>query len=73
MSKDTLDCRGLSCPQPVLEVKQKLEEEKGPFAVLVDAQVAVENITRFLSQKGVPYEVSQGEKESRIEVKTSGN
>ena len=73
MSKDTLDCRGLSCPQPVLEVKQKLEEGRAPFDVLVDAQVAVENITRFLSQKGVPYEVSQGEKESLIEVKTSDN
>lgn len=73
MSKDTLDCRGLSCPQPVLEVKQKLEQGRGPFAVLVDAQVAVENITRFLSHKGIPYQVSGSEKESLIEVKTSNN
>jgi TusA-related sulfurtransferase len=73
MSKDTLDCRGLSCPQPVLEVKQKLEKGRGPFAVLVDAQVAVENITRFLNQKGISYEVSGGDRESLIEVKTKGN
>ncbi len=73
MSKDTLDCRGLSCPQPVLEVKQKLEQGRTPFVVLVDAQVAVENITRFLNQKGVPYQVSEGEGESLIEVKTNDN
>jgi len=54
MSKDTLDCRGLSCPQPVLEVKQKLEEGRAPFEVLVDARVAVENITPFPHPEGRP-------------------
>jgi TusA-related sulfurtransferase len=73
MSPRTLDCRGLSCPQPVLEVKQKLEQGQGPFVVRVDAPVAVENITRFLSQRGVAYEVSQDEEESLIEVKISEN
>jgi TusA-related sulfurtransferase len=73
MAKRTLDCRGLSCPQPVLEVKQKLEQGKGPFVVRVDAPVAVENITRFLSQQGVAYEVCPGDQESLIEVKISDN
>lgn len=69
MTTDTLDCRGLSCPQPVLTVKEQLEKGGGPFAVRVDAQVAVENITRFLGMKGVPFKVSETEGECLIEVK----
>jgi len=68
MSAPVLDCRGLSCPQPVLSVKEKLEQGPGPFTVRVDAMVALENISRFLNQKGVPYKVSLGDGESFIEV-----
>lgn len=70
MTRQTLDCRGLSCPQPVLAVKEKLEKGEGPFSVLVDAPVAVENISRFLGLKGVSFTVSEGEAESVIEVIT---
>jgi hypothetical protein len=35
----------------------------------VDAQVAVENITRFLGLKGVPFKISEAEGECLIEVK----
>jgi hypothetical protein len=53
----------------VLSVKEKLEQGPGPFTVRVDAMVALENITRFLSQKGVPFKVSLGDGESLIEVR----
>ena len=69
MTTDTLDCRGLSCPQPVLTVKEQLEKGRGAFAVRVDAQVAVENIIRFLGLKGVPFKISEAEGECIIEVK----
>lgn len=69
MSGTMVDCRGLSCPQPVLRVKEELEKG-APFCVLVDAQIAVENITRFLGHKGVPYAVSERDGSSLIEVKS---
>jgi TusA-related sulfurtransferase len=68
MSRATLDCRGLSCPQPVLKVKEELEKGS-PFSVLVDAPIAVENITRFLGHKRVPYAVTESREGSLIEVK----
>ena len=43
-----IDARGLSCPMPVV-MTQKAIQKDAPAAleVLVDAQVAVENITRY--------------------------
>jgi TusA-related sulfurtransferase len=57
MSMPTLDCRGLSCPLPVVRVKELLEKGE-PFAVLVDETIAVENISRFLGSRGVAFTVS---------------
>ena len=48
----TVDARGLSCPQPVVMFHMALKEENGPFDVLVDNAVSVENVTRAATKKG---------------------
>ena len=63
-----LDCRGLACPAPVLQTKQKIEKEKlSEISVIVDNQAAKENVTRFLEnqkfevtleQRGQDYYIS---------------
>ena len=53
--KKTVDARGLSCPEPVLRLKQVIDQEK-EIEVLVDSRVCVENCTRFGESKG--YSVS---------------
>jgi TusA-related sulfurtransferase len=63
-----LDCRGLSCPLPVLRVKEELAKGQ-PFAIMVDASIAVENISRFLNHQGVPFTIATQEEESLIEVR----
>ncbi len=60
-----LDCRGLACPAPVLQTKQKIEKEHlSEINVIVDNQAAKENVSRFLEnqkfivvveQKGVDF------------------
>jgi len=41
-----LDCRGLACPQPVLETKKALEKvPRGTVVVIVDNEAARENLT----------------------------
>ncbi|MBM4274834.1 MAG: hypothetical protein FJ134_10315 [Deltaproteobacteria bacterium] len=67
MSASVIDCRGLSCPQPVLRVKEELDKGQ-PFAVLVDATVAVENIGRFLEHRGVAFTVTGEGPESLIKI-----
>ena len=58
-----LDCRGLACPAPVLQTKQKIEKENlSEISVIVDNQASRENVSRFLgSQK---FEVSVEQKGS---------
>jgi TusA-related sulfurtransferase len=68
MSDIIIDCRGLSCPLPVMRVKEGLERDQGPFAIVVDAAICVENISRFLNYKGVPFKVTTKGGESLIEV-----
>lgn len=59
----TIDCRGMACPLPVVNAK-KASEEMGAgdlLTVLVDNEVAAQNLQRFASHKGY---VSTGEKKS---------
>lgn len=52
-----IDARGLSCPIPVSMVQKAVKKDSpASLEVLVDAQVAVENITRFAHNNG--YQVS---------------
>ncbi len=48
-----IDARGLSCPMPVVMTRKAVREEApAVLEVLVDAQVAVENITRYARSQG---------------------
>ena len=43
-----VDVRGLSCPIPVVKTKEAIEKNPGSeISVLVDAEVAKENVTRL--------------------------
>ncbi|MBW2062318.1 MAG: sulfurtransferase-like selenium metabolism protein YedF [Deltaproteobacteria bacterium] len=55
-----LDCRGLACPQPVLNTKQALEEtESGRIRVIVDNEAARDNVTRFCASQGCEVEITE--------------
>ena len=60
MFMDFLDCRGKSCPQPVLETK-KLIEERGlsEVKVCVDNETSRENVRRFLESRGYQVAVEE--------------
>ena len=46
-----VDCRGLSCPQPVLATKEALEAGKRLLEVVVDNEAAKNNVTRFVQDR----------------------
>ena len=52
-----VDARGRSCPEPVMMTKKALAQQSGRLQVLVDNQVAVDNITRFAQNKGLAVRV----------------
>ncbi|AGW14026.1 sulfurtransferase-like selenium metabolism protein YedF [Megalodesulfovibrio gigas] len=54
----SVDCRGLACPQPVLQCKTLLKSQQpARLEVLVDNDAARENVIRFLQHQG--YAVKQ--------------
>ena len=53
MQINTVDARGLSCPQPVMLTRQAIQETgKGTIEVLVDSGTARDNVTRLAKSSG---------------------
>lgn len=52
MNDITLDCRGMACPQPVIEARKALEQKPGLLTVLVDNAPASENVRRLMEKSG---------------------
>jgi len=64
---ETVDCRGLACPQPVVETKKALERaESREVVVLVDNSASRENVSRFAASQG--YQVSVKEDQGFIAI-----
>ena len=75
MKTKTIDARGLTCPLPVINAKKAAGEmgQEGVLTVLVDNEIAVQNLQKFAAQKG--YTASgekEAEKEYRVVIDVSG-
>ena len=57
--KKIIDACGLSCPEPVLKLKQVIDSTN-EIELLVDSQVCVENCSRFAESKGFRVLVNGG-------------
>ncbi|MDD5344598.1 MAG: sulfurtransferase TusA family protein [Smithella sp.] len=59
-----VDARGLSCPVPVVKTKQAMENNPSDeITVLIDSNVAKENVTRLAESKKYSIEVETPAKE----------
>ena len=49
METKTFDARGMACPLPVVNAKKESEEmtNGGTLIILVDNEIAVQNLTKF--------------------------
>lgn len=54
METKTFDARGMACPLPVVNAKKESEEmtNGGTLIILVDNEIAVQNLTKFGNSKG---------------------
>jgi len=68
-----VDAKGLSCPLPVVKTKRAMEENpKATIAVLIDSNVAKENVTRLAESKKYSVKVAQaGAEEFKLVLKPS--
>lgn len=64
---ETIDCRGMQCPKPVLETRKYLLDNPGVGAiVLVGDEIAQANVTRLATKEG--YEVSSETADDHIRL-----
>ncbi len=60
MTEITIDCLGMSCPQPLMAIRKALEKETpSSLMVLVDDEAASENVSRYLSVAGYDVHCSR--------------
>lgn len=69
MDKNILDVRGLSCPEPVIRTKKELEKYNEPFEILIDQEVAKENVSRLVKNMGYDIIVEEKNEEYVLLVK----
>ncbi|BDU78769.1 sulfurtransferase-like selenium metabolism protein YedF [Mesoterricola sediminis] len=70
---ETLDTRGLACPQPVILVRKALAERgRVPLEVLADAGAARENLLKFAAWAQVGAEVTEEDGWVRIRLTPAG-
>ncbi len=63
-----LDACGLTCPAPVLLVKDALElSSESKLTILVDNEASLENVSRFLGSKGYTVKTYKEDNRYRIE------
>jgi selenium metabolism protein YedF len=66
----TIDACGLTCPAPVLLVKDGVEQtNEQEITVLVDNAASMENVTRFLNSRGYSVVDSQQDGVFRLEAR----
>ena len=74
MEPAIVNCQNLPCPQPVMKLFELLKSSHpSDLEVIVDNQAALENVSRFLRNKG--YEVNHKAEDSlwRISAHTNAN
>jgi selenium metabolism protein YedF len=66
---ETLDCRGQQCPQPVVQTRQRmLAQPARALKILVDDDVARDNVARLAKSLGYAASINQSEKTFEISL-----
>lgn len=71
-----IDCKGMACPLPVVNAKKAAEElgSGDVLAVLVDNEIAVQNLSRFGEHKGFVVSADKrGDNEFAVVMQITGN
>ncbi|MDA8159191.1 MAG: sulfurtransferase-like selenium metabolism protein YedF [Desulfobacteraceae bacterium] len=70
---EELDCRGLACPGPVMQIKERLEQTGAEaFVVTVDNEAAWENVSRFLEYQGFQVTTERRGEDIRVSAVRQG-
>lgn len=68
-----LDARGLSCPEPVIMIKNAMESKEDSYEITVDNHASKENVTRFAEHAGYQVTVSENNGEYTLTLSALGD
>ena len=63
-----LDARGLSCPEPVIMIRQAMKSGEAAYEILVDNRVSRENVTRYAEHQGYRVSVTENDGEYTLVI-----
>jgi tRNA 2-thiouridine synthesizing protein A len=66
---NSIDARGLSCPQPSILARKAIDAGQFPIEVLVDSAASRENVRRLAENAGFRVTVEQIGNEYRLTLK----
>lgn len=66
---NTIDARGLSCPEPVIMIRKAMMSKEEAYVMLVDNAASRENVTRFAEHQGYQVTVTEDNGEYKLEMK----
>ncbi|MDO4961076.1 MAG: sulfurtransferase TusA family protein [Eubacteriales bacterium] len=64
----TLDARGLSCPEPVIMIRNAMASKDAAYQIIVDNAVSRENVTRFAEHQGYKVDVTEADGEFTLNI-----
>ena len=64
-----VDARGLSCPEPVVMLRNAMASGEDAYEIIVDNTVSRENVTRFAEHQGYSVSVSEADGEYTLTLK----
>ncbi len=63
-----LDARGLSCPEPVIMIRQAMAKKEDGYEMIVDNVTSRENVTRYAEHQGYKVNVTEKEGEYTLSI-----
>lgn len=65
---NTIDARGLSCPEPVILIRKAMQSGEPAYRMLTDNHASKENVTRYAEHAGYKVSVSEENGEYTLEM-----
>ena len=58
-----IDARGLSCPEPVIMLRQAMATKEKSYQIIVDNHASKENTMRYAEHQGYKTDITENEGE----------
>lgn len=63
-----IDARGLSCPEPVIMIRDAMKSKDAAYEVIVDNPTSRENVTRYAEHQGYKVAVTEKDGEYTLSI-----